>query len=128
MSEIYARWLDWGTRIALAALVGAFLAYVTGALAPGVAVADLPRLWRLPVESYLAATAAPSGWGWVGLLGHGDYLNFLGIALLGLVTVAGYLRAVPALLARGERLQAGFAIAQVIVLLVAASGLLAGGH
>jgi hypothetical protein len=128
MTEIYARWLDWGTRIALAALIAAFLAYVTGAVPAAVAVAELPQLWSLPVGRYLAATAAPSGWGWLGLLGRGDYLNYVGVALLGLVTVAGYLRAVPALLARGERLQAGFAIAQIIVLLFAASGLLAGGH
>ena len=126
--QLYARWLDWATRVSLAALVAAFLAYAGGLLAPAVAVEDLPRLWVLPVEDYLRTTGVPPGWGWVGLLATGDYLNLVGVALLGLVTVLCYLRILPPLLARGERLQGAFAVAQVVVLLLAASGLLAGGH
>jgi hypothetical protein len=126
--ELYARWLDWSTRVSLAVLIAAFLAYAGGLLAPAVAVDDLPRLWVLPVERYLEATGAPSGWGWVAMLAKGDYLNLVGVALLGFVTVLCYLRVLPRLLARGERLQAAFAVAQVVVLLLAASGLLAGGH
>lgn len=126
--QVYARWLDWSTRVSLAVLIAAFLAYAVGLLAPAVAVDDLPRLWVLPVERYLEATGVPSGWGWVAMLAKGDYLNLVGVALLGFVTVLCYLRVLPLLLARGERLQAAFAVAQVAVLLLAASGLLAGGH
>jgi hypothetical protein len=126
--QLYARWLDWSTRVSLAVLIAAFAAYASGLVAPAVAVDDLPRLWLLPVERYLEATGAPSGWGWVAMLAKGDYLNLIGVALLGFVTVLCYLRVLPMLLARGERLQAAFAIAQVVVLLLAASGLLAGGH
>ena len=126
--QVYARWLDWSTRVSLAVLIAAFLAYAVGLLAPAVAVDDLPRLWVLPVERYLEATGVPSGWGWVAMLAKGDYLNLVGVALLGFVTVLCYLRVLPLLLARGERVQAAFAVAQVAVLLLAASGLLAGGH
>jgi hypothetical protein len=42
------------------------------------------------------------------------------VALLASVSVAAYARFVPALLARGERLRAGIAALQVIVLLAAA--------
>jgi hypothetical protein len=126
--QLYARWLDWSTRVSLAVLIAAFAAYAAGLVAPAVAVDDLPRLWLLPVERYLEATGAPSGWGWVAMLAKGDYLNLIGVALLGFVTVLCYLRVLPMLLARGERLQAAFAVAQVVVLLLAASGLLAGGH
>jgi len=126
--QVYARWLDWSTRVSLAVLIAAFLAYAVGLLAPAVAVDDLPRLWVLPVERYLEATGVPSGWGWVAMLAKGDYLNLVGVALLGFVTVLCYLRVLPLLLTRGERLQAAFAVAQVAVLLLAASGLLAGGH
>ena len=126
--QVYARWLDWSTRVSLGVLIAAFLAYAVGLLAPAVAVDDLPRLWVLPVERYLEATGVPSGWGWVAMLAKGDYLNLVGVALLGFVTVLCYLRVLPLLLARGERLQAAFADAQVAVLLLAASGLLAGGH
>ena len=126
--QVYARWLDWSTRVSLAVLIAAFLAYAAGLLAPAVAVDDLPRLWVLPVERYLEATGVPSGWGWVAMLAKGDYLNLVGVTLLGFVTVLCYLRVLPLLLARGERLHAAFAVAQVAVLLLAASGLLAGGH
>ena len=127
MAELtYARWLEMGTRIALAALVAAFVVYMLGLLPPWVPFAELPALWGMPAERYLATTGSPAGWGWVRLLAYGDYLSLAGVALLCSVTVACYLRL--ALLARAERLQAALALAQVLVLLAAASGILAGGH
>jgi hypothetical protein len=126
--QIYARWLDLGTRISLAALAAAFLVYALGLAAPWVPFAELPAVWGLPVERYLALTGAPDGWGWIGLLKYGDYLNLAAVALLCLVTIACYLRVVPGLLARGERLQGALALAQIVVLLAAASGIFAGGH
>jgi len=126
--SIYARWLDWGTRISLAVLVAAFLAYVLGVTPAALPLTEVPRYWGLPLERYLALSGAPSGWGWLGMLDKGDYQSMVGVALLGLVTVLCYLRLLPALLARGERLQAAIVVAQVMVLLLAASGVLAGGH
>jgi hypothetical protein len=105
-----------------------FLLYVLEVIEPLVPLQRLPQLWTLPVDRYLAQTGAPTGWGWLRLLGKGDYLNFAGIAMLALTTVVCYARVAVALAARGERLQAGFAIAQVLVLLAAASGWLAAGH
>lgn len=126
--QLYARWLDWGTRLALAALAAAFLAYAFGLSPAAMPLAELPRFWSLPLERYLALSGAPSGWGWLRMLDKGEYQNLAAVALLGLVTVVCYLRLLPALLARGERLQAALAAAQVLVLLAAASGLFAGGH
>jgi hypothetical protein len=118
--QIYARWVDVGTRAGFVVLILSFLIYASGLLAPQVPLQELARLWGLPVDRYVAASGAPTGWGWLGLVAKGDYLNFLGVALLASVTVAAYARLVPALLARGERLRAGIAALQVIVLLVAA--------
>ena len=126
--SIYARWLDWGTRISLAVLVAAFLAYVLGITPAALPLDEVPRFWGLPLERYLALSGAPSGWGWLGMLDKGESQSMVGVALLGLVTVLCYLRLLPALLARGERLQAAIVVAQVMVLLLAASGVLAGGH
>ena len=128
MELIYARWLDWGTRLSLVALVAAFLAYLLGMLEPWVPLAELPRVWGLPVERYLAATSAPSGWGWLGLAGRGDFANFVGIGLLALVTVVCYLRVLVALLAAGRTRYALLAAAQVLVLLAAASGVFSSAH
>jgi hypothetical protein len=125
---IYARWLDWGTRLSLLLLVAAFAAYAFGLLEPWVPLAALPAAWTLPVDSYLAATSSPAGWGWLRLATHGDYANLVGVALLGTVTVACYLRLLAILLARRERLYAALVLAQVTVLLAAASGVLSGAH
>lgn len=122
----YARWIDVGTRAGFVVLIASFLAYVLGLLEPLVRLADLPRLWTLPVDRYIAASGAPTGWGWVAQLGRGDYLNLVGVATLCFVTVVAYARIVPALLRSGDRVYAWLAIAQIVVLLIAASGFLAG--
>lgn len=126
--KLYARWLAHGSRIGLGLLVVFFLAYVFGVLEPHVPVHELPALWSHSVEHYQWLTGHPSGWDWLQHLGKGDYLNMLAIAVLALVSAACYARIVPALWVQGDRLQAGLAVAQVLVLLAAASGLLVGGH
>jgi hypothetical protein len=128
VQERYARWLDAGTRAGFALLVAGFLAYLFGLFEPLVPPQELVSLWQLPLRDYLAATGAPVGWGWLGLLDRSDYFNLAGIALLALVTPVCYAGVIPALLARGERVAALLALVQVLVLLAAASGLLAGGH
>jgi membrane-associated PAP2 superfamily phosphatase len=127
MELIYARWLGWCTRIALLVLAGSFLFYVFGAQ-PLVPLEHLPALWRLPVDDFLAASGAPTGWGWVLRLGFGDYANMLGVAMLCLVTAVCYLRVVPVFFRSGERALGVLALLQVAVLLAAASGLFAAGH
>jgi hypothetical protein len=118
--QIYARWLVAGTRAGLGLLVGTFAIYALAILEPLVSHHELARLWTHPVDHYIAATGAPTGWGWLGFLGKGDYLNFVGIAVLALVTVVCYARLIAALLAEGARLQATIAALQIIVLLAAA--------
>ena len=118
--EVYARWLDWGTRIALVVLIASFLAYAFALFDPHLPPRELVKLWAFPVDHYIAASGAPTGWGWLQLLHKSDYLIFLGVALLGLVTVLCYARILPLLLGQGERLRAAIAVAQIIVLLGAA--------
>lgn len=118
--QIYARWLQAGTRTGLALLVATFAIYALALLEPLVSHQRLAELWMLPVDRYIAATGAPTGWNWLRFLGKGDYLNFVGIALLALVTVACYARLIAALLRVGARLQATVAVLQIVVLLAAA--------
>jgi len=128
VEQLYARWLDAATRIAFAISAAAFLAYAAGLLPAHVPPDLLPQVWGLPVDEFLRRTGSPSGWGWLALAGHADYLNLACVALLALVTALCYLRILPALAGRGERLQAAMAALQVLVLLAAASGFFAGGR
>jgi hypothetical protein len=120
--NLYARWLDAGTRAGFVALIVTFLIYVLGLMDPHVPPQELARHWGLPVDRYLEATGAPTGWGWLKFLGKGDYLNFVGIAALASVTVFCYARIIPVL----PRVQAVLAALQIVVLLLAASGLVSG--
>ena len=128
MQSTYARWLDVATRIGFILSLIAFSVYVTGILAPAVPLEQLPQLWSLPAGRFAQLTGEPQGWGWVALIGKADYLNLAAVALFGLVTLVCYARIVPLLLARGERLEAAIALAQVVVLAAAASGIFTGGR
>jgi hypothetical protein len=118
--EVYARWLAWGTHAGLAVLIASFLAYALVLVDPLLPPQELARLWAFPVDHYIAASGAPTGWGWLQLVHKSDYLIFLGVAMLGLVTVVCYARIIPLLLRQGEHWRALIGIIQVIVLLAAA--------
>ena len=126
--ELYARWLGAATLLAFAAAFVAFVLYAAGVVPSFVPLDALPALWQLPVGEYLARTGAPVGWGWVRLLPYADYLSLACVALIAAVTLVCYLAVLPMLLKLEERLQAALVAAQIIVLLVAASGALAAGH
>lgn len=125
---IYARWLDAASRTGFVVLVVAFLAYVFGVVGSHVPLQDLPTLWTLPLEEYLARTGAPTGWSFIGLLPNGEYLSLIGVVMLGMATLLCYVRLVFALLKNGDRVHSWIAVAQVAVLFLAALGFLAGGH
>jgi hypothetical protein len=76
------------------------------------------------VADYLAATHAPTGWNWVWRLPQGDVLNFVGVAVLAITTVICQLRVLPHFARTGQRALSAIALAQVVLLAAAASGLL----
>jgi hypothetical protein len=117
--DVYARWLDRMVGAAFLVAALAFALYVSGTLSPYVPLAELPQLWRLPLAEYLARSGAPTGWAWLPLISRGDYLNLGALALFALMTLVCLLRVIPVL----PRLQRAIAVAQVLVLLAAISGL-----
>ena len=126
LQERFARWLDAGTRTAFVVSLVTFGAYVSGLVVPRVPLSSLPQLWSLPLPAYLERTASPTGWGWLWLIGFGDFLSYAGIALFALVVIVCDLAIIAPLLRRGERLLALLAATQVLILLAAASGRFAG--
>lgn len=124
----YARWLAWGTRFGLGALIVIFLAYGVGLVEPHVPHSRLPEVWNLPVSQFLEATGLPTGWGWVAFAHRGDIANLLGIALLTGASFAALAALLPLYLRQRDRLYAALCTAQMAVLLLAASGLLTSGH
>ena len=125
----YATILDKGMKIGFLMLVFSFIIYLTGIFPAYIPVNDLPKYWTMPVHKYLEATGIHPGWFWLGLLGKGDFLNFAGIAFLAGVTAVCYIRIIPILFRKKDIAFGVIAILEVIVLVLAASGLLkSGGH
>ena len=125
----YADLLFYGCWLGLAVMAVTYLLYIFGIMTPLVPLADMPMYWSKSVGFYLEIARAPLGWGWASLLGKGDYLNFLGVVLLAGMSIFCYLRILPSLLRKGDKPMAVIAVLEVLVLLVAASGLVgAGAH
>lgn len=124
----YARWLAWGTRVGLAALLLALVAYLGGLLSPLVPIERLPALWVEPASALLERTGVEAGWGWAAFADRGDMLLLAAVALLASCSIPCLIAVVPVFGARRERAFMAMCVVQIAVLLFAASGLLAIGH
>lgn len=110
-------------------LVATFFVYISGLLPTFIPIDDLPKYWGMKVHDFNEALHAPTGWGWASMIGKGDYLNFVGIAILAGLTILCYIVIIPILLRKKDRAYVAIAVVEVLVLALAASGLLkAGGH
>ena len=133
---LYARILAAGMYAGLAMLLVTFALYVLGIVSPAVPIQELPNYWTLSAHEYLEAINHEflhrehivTGWGWMAVLNKGDYLNFAGIALLAAVTVVCYLGILPTLLRKRDWIYSAIALLEIIILVLAASGIVAVGH
>ncbi len=132
----YADILEKGMYLGLLLMFVTFALYVSGIMPPSVPRVMISGYWNLPVGDYLATISqnhlgwehGPTGWSWMKLLHKGDFLNFLPVAILSGVTIFCYAAIVPGLFRRGDKAYGVMAIAEVVILSLAASGLLAVGH
>lgn len=124
----YAAILQAGMIGGFVVLVVAFGLYVFGVVDPYIPVDQLPSYWKLSAKEYLHAANVPTGWGWTRLVGYGDFLTFVGIAILSLVTIVCYARLVPMFFANRDKPYLAISVLEIVVLTLAASGLLVAGH
>ncbi len=133
----YAGVLNIGMWIGLALLIVFFIVYISGLLPSYIPIEDLSKIppgsktayWSMRAHDFNQAFNVPTGWGWVALAGKGDYLNFIGIAMLAGLTMLCYLVILPILIRKKDTAYAIIAIVEVAVLALAASGILkTGGH
>jgi hypothetical protein len=133
---LYAKVLEIGMSLGLGLLLVTFSLYIFGIVAPCVPVEELPNYWVMNVDDYVEATNSDhlhhehpiTGWSWLSVLGKGDYLNFLGIAVLSTVSIICFLWITPTLLRKKDWIYAAMALLEVAILTFAASGILAVGH
>lgn len=124
----YATWLRWGTRVGLALLAMAFIAYAGGIVAPHVPIERTAALWSQPASVMVQATGLQATWEWANHLGRSDMLALAAIAFLATCSIPCVAAVIPVFMRGRERLLVAICVAQAAVLLLAASGLLAGAH
>ncbi len=124
----YASILEKGMYVGLLLLFITFAIYALGIMRPYIPLDRISSYWSVNVHDYLHHANIKTGWHWVGMLHYGDFLNFIGIAILAGVTIICYLAVIPILLRNKDWVYATLAFLEVLVLSLAASGILAVGH
>lgn len=125
----YANLLFVGALAGIVLMIITYFIYIGGVLSPHVDLALITQNWDKGVDEYLEITKSPHGWGWLSLMNKGDFLNFLGIAMLAVLTLICYLLLIAGYRRRKDWVYFVIAILEVVVLAVAASGILgSGGH
>ena len=133
---LYANILEKGMLVGLVLMFITFGLYVFGIMKPAIPLEEVSQYWTMSVHDYLIAINnnylhmehAPTGWAWVKLIGKGDFLNFLPVAILSGVTIVCYAAIVPGLFRRGDKAMGIITVATAVILALAASGILAVGH
>ena len=125
---LYAKILEWGMFSGLLILFITFGLYAFGILDPYIPLDKISEYWSYNVNDYLKHAEIKPGWAWLGMLKYGDFVNFIGIAILAGVTILCYAAIVPTLLKNNDKVYAIMAVIEVIILSAAASGILAVGH
>ena len=125
----YADTLFYGALLGFVTMLVTYALYVFGVLTPQIPLEEMPRLWSQSAAAYRAAGNIPQGWGWLALVGKGDMCNFIGIAFLAALTIFCFVQLAVGLVRQKQWLMAIIAILEVLVLSLAASGVLvAGAH
>jgi len=133
---IYADVLEKGMFAGLMLMITTFALYLLGVMKPAVPLNEISRYWNLPVHDYLEAINhnflhlehPVTGWNWLGLINYGDFVNFVPVAILSGITIICYGAVVPGMFKRGDMTYTIIAVLEVLILSLAASGLLAVGH
>jgi len=125
---LYAKILEIGMYIGLLILFVTFGLYAFGILDPYIPLDKISNYWSMNVNDYLEHAEIKAGWAWLGMLKYGDFINFIGVAMLAGVTIFCYAAIVPTLLKNNDKVYAVLAVLEVIILSAAASGILAVGH
>ena len=125
---LYARILEIGMYIGLLVLFVTFGLYAFGIVDPYIPLDKISDYWSMNVNDYLKHAEIKAGWAWLGMLKYGDFINFIGVAMLAGVTIFCYAAIVPTLLKNNDKVYAVLAVLEVIILSAAASGILAVGH
>lgn len=123
----YADTLYYGTILSFVIMLVTYIMYISGVMTPQIPMEELPHLWNRSAEVYCAAGHIPQGWGWLAMLDKGDICNLTGIAFLALLTIICFMQLSVNLARNKQWLLMIIALLEIVVLSLAASGVLVTG-
>lgn len=119
----YASILAFCSWAGICVMVTTFLIYMGGLLNPHIEPSQMPIYWKMTVHQYLRATHAPTGWSWLKMMNHSEYLNLIGLAFLGIVSVLGYVSLLIDYSRKKDLPYATMVSLEIVVIVLAASGI-----
>ena len=123
----YATLLVQLVRVNLVAMSVLFLLYATGWVPAAIPIGEVPMYWTLSASTYATTVGVATGWQWIYSLGDSGVLAFVGTVLFPVTTTIAALAAA-ALFARDRvTVYSLIALAEAVVLVIAATGVIAGG-
>lgn len=120
----YGQILAWSMRAGLAALALALLAYL--AMPSAVPLSHMAEVWNAPASRWLEANALRPGPEWALQWRGTESLVLAAIAWLATCSIACLAAVLPVFHRRGERVAVVLCALQIVVLILAALGLLPG--
>jgi hypothetical protein len=123
---VYSKVLKTGVKIAFFLLILSFAIYLTGIVPSLIPLNSMPVYWKMSADELCKALHTPRGWGWVCHIYKGDCLNFVGITILGTLTILCYMSILPALIRKKDVSYVILTILQIFVLLLAVTGVISG--
>jgi len=123
----YAGVLDRLSHLAILVIGGSYAAYVLNLLPQGVSIVETASSWHLRASEMQSTLHAPLGWSFMAdpsSLGLGDTLSYLSIILVCMIPVICLLFTAPAFLREKRPVFVVLSLLQVLILLVAATGIL----
>ncbi|NTW52785.1 MAG: DUF1634 domain-containing protein [Chlorobiaceae bacterium] len=128
---VYAKTLDYVAHSVIVVMAAGYFLYLTGMLPLSVPIETIAGNWHLSAANMQAKLNLPCGWGCftspAGIL-HGDIMSYISVIFLSLATLICLVSALLVFFSEKKHLYSVITILQVLVLLVAASGIMSGGR
>lgn len=128
---LYAKTLDLVSHTVIVAMAVGYALYLTGLLPLSIPIDAIAENWHLSAADMLATLHHPSGWNFLTAPGgvlHGDIVSYMSIILLALATLFCLTVAIAIYLSEKKLLLFTIVLIQLLVLVVAASGIMATGR
>jgi len=124
---ILAKLYHGASIIGLTLIAAAFTLYAAGVLSSNVTVAEVTSYWHLDAAAYAEQTGTPVGWGFLKELFRGDCLTFGSLLFMAMAVILSLAIMVAVFMRKRKPEFAVMALLHIVILLVAAAGVVSGG-